>query len=237
MSESWLEVMLWKPNISFVIYLHHDILENLSVSELPEGHWKHDEWNPLDNIQGEHGHLLIKRGWFTVVVADEESLIDVEDDECEAGNSVERWHGASIAESDSDLKQNHGVPVMDKILRTGIGINVTLNRGRLGDESVHSESAIHPPLEIHDAPEHAEFDKWPECLWHHSFHDGAAHHFVPRHGEIGLCSHEEDKRKRAITSIKVFEIRVVQHDKHGSIDELANKYGDHSVVSLQSHCL
>ena len=68
-------------DIGFELDLSDDTLEDLSVSELPEGHGEHDEGNPLDEVQGEHRHLLIERGWLSVVVADEESLIDVEDQE------------------------------------------------------------------------------------------------------------------------------------------------------------
>ena len=121
------DVMLGESNVTLEFNLFNLCLEDLSVSKLPEGHGKHDIGHPLDEIESEHGHLLIECGRFAIVVADEEALVNVKDNEGEACDGIERWHGATIAESNADLKQDHGVSVMDKVAGTGVGVDVALN--------------------------------------------------------------------------------------------------------------
>jgi hypothetical protein len=94
---------------------------------LPESHGKHDEGHPLDEIKREHSHLFIECGWLTVIVAHEKSLIDVENQEGDRGDTVEGWQSAAIAESDANLEKDHGIAVMDKVNWAGIGVNIGLN--------------------------------------------------------------------------------------------------------------
>ena len=86
--------------------LSDNILENLPVSQLPEGHRQHNEGNPLHYVKRHHGHLLVEGRWLPIVVADEELLVDVENDEGNAGDTVERRHGTAIGEGHADLKQD-----------------------------------------------------------------------------------------------------------------------------------
>lgn len=93
------------------------------------------------------------------------------------------------------------------------------------------------PAQVHDAVEHAEFDKRPDSLRGHRAHNGRSYGLVPCHTEIGLSTDGEDKGQGAITTIEVLEGGIVQHDQHSGVNELANEDGDHSVVSLEGHSL
>ena len=104
-----------------------DVLKYLTISELPESHWKHNEWNILGEVNTQHGHLLVKCWWLSVVVADQKSLVHIKDNICEESIEVEERHSSSIHEGDTNLEENGGIPVMDKVDWTGPGIDVSLN--------------------------------------------------------------------------------------------------------------
>lgn len=105
------------------------VLINLTIAKLPEGHRQHHEWHILDKVKSEHGHFLIERGWLTIIIADKQSLIDVQNQEGNRGNTVEGWHGAAIAECNSDLEENGCEAVMDEVFRAGVRVNVGLDGG------------------------------------------------------------------------------------------------------------
>lgn len=119
--------MTGETDVSLEFDLIDDSLVDLTVAELPEGHGQHHVGNVLHQVKGQHCHLLVERGRLTVVVAHKKALVDVQDDEGEAGNSVERGHGATIAEGDTDLEKDGGVTVMDKVLGASIQVDVGLN--------------------------------------------------------------------------------------------------------------
>ena len=98
--------MLGQLYVTLELDLSDDILKYLPVSQLPEGHRQHNEGYPLHNIQSQHGHLLVEGRWLPIVVADEELLVDVENEEGNAGDTVERRHGTAIGEGHADLKQD-----------------------------------------------------------------------------------------------------------------------------------
>jgi hypothetical protein len=112
--------VLGQFNVSLELNFRDYRLEDLSVSELPECHGEHHEGDPLDEVECQHRHFLVERRRFTVVVADEKSLVDVQDNEGETGDGVKRRHGATVAERDTNLKQDGGVAVMDQVLGASV---------------------------------------------------------------------------------------------------------------------
>ena len=127
MRDTLRKIVARKLDVTFEFNLLELVFKDLTVSKLPECHGQHDEGNPLDEIQSQHSHLFIKCRWFTVIVAHEETLIDVENKEGDCGDAVEGWQSAAIAESDANLKKNHGIAVMDKVTGAGVGVNIGLN--------------------------------------------------------------------------------------------------------------
>jgi len=93
-----------KSDIGFILNVVNDSFKDLTVSKLPESHWEHNVGNQLDEVQGQHSHLFVECGWFSVVVAHEKSLVDVQDDEGDTGDRIQRRHCATVAEGDADLK-------------------------------------------------------------------------------------------------------------------------------------
>ena len=50
--------------------------QDLAIAELPEDDWKTHDRDPLDQVHRIHGDFFVEAGWFTVVVADQDTLID-----------------------------------------------------------------------------------------------------------------------------------------------------------------
>merc|ERR1719272_2643436 len=121
---------------------------------------------------------------------------------------------------------------MDQVFGAGVRIDISLNGEGLRIESVRTEASIQAPREVQDEVEHAELNQGPDGLGGHRAHDGRAHNLVPDDVEIGLSSDEEDKRKGSGSVIEILEAGVVEDDQDGSVNELADKDGDHSIVGL-----
>ena len=153
-----------KFNIRLELNVINNSLKDLTVSELPESHRKHQIRNILNDIQGQHGHLFVERRWLAVVIAHKKSFVDVQDNEGDTGNRIQRGHCAAVAERDADLKQNGGVSVVNQVLGSSVQIDVGLYRRSFGDEGIASEAAVQAPGEINDRVEHAELDQRPQSL-------------------------------------------------------------------------
>lgn len=126
---------------------------------------------------------------------------------------------------------------MDKVLRAGVGVYISLNGGRSCDESVATKPPVEAPREVDDGVEHDELNEGPEGLTGHGSHDCRADSLVPGYTEISLDSYEEDQGEGTITTVEILEVSVVEYDKYGRVNELADENGDHGVVGLQSHSL
>lgn len=167
--------------------------EDLTVAHLPEDEWQAHGGKPSDKGDGLHGDLFIETGWLSVVVADEDSLVDVEDQEGEEGDNEQAWHGSSVEEGAANVEQDHRVSIMDQIDWTGVQVDVGLGSGHLGLVGVVSKVSVHPLGSLEHGTEDGQLNEWPDGLSDQGRDDNSADFTVPVDTKIALSSDHEDR--------------------------------------------